>query len=105
MRYSLPAALTVSALTLVLSQPLHAQRSIESLSKLKEKQASELVEKLTEQAEQKAAQAEQTARARAAQTRRDKRGGNIQIRRGNTQGLEQDQVGEGNVQSANVGAD
>lgn len=105
MNRSLLAALTVTALTLALGQPLHAQRSIDSLSKLKDKQASELVEKLTEEAEQKAAQAEQAARSRATHSRRDKQGGNIQIRRGNTQGLDQEQVGEGNFQSANVGTD
>ena len=77
-----------------------AQRSVQSLGELMEQQIQRQVERevLEAQAREDAA-SERSMRGRP--RRRNK--GNIQIRRGDTSGVDQRQLGEGNLQSIRVG--
>ena len=105
MKSAAPYAFAALTLSLFLAQPAIAQRTIESLSNLKDLQAADLVEKLTEQAERDAQEAQERAQAEIRQSKRDRRNSSIQIRRGDTRELDQQQTGDGNVQSANIGTD
>ena len=73
-----------------------AQRSVQSLGELMEQQIQRQVER-----EVLEAQAREDAASERSMRRRNK--GNIQIRRGATSGVDQRQLGEGNLQSIRVG--
>ncbi|MGH1357893.1 MAG: hypothetical protein ACRBC3_03940 [Burkholderiaceae bacterium] len=105
MKHRAAALSAILTLGLTLATPVGAQRTIDSLSNLKQKQAAELVEALTEKAQQDAKEAQERAQAAARESRRGRRSSNVQIRRGNTRELDQQQTGEGNFQSANIGTD
>lgn len=107
-RLILTFSLTTITFAVLVPQPVAAQRAIESLTELKEEQAERRVDRELAAAQKQIEQAQQQANAatsRANRAKRNKKGGNIQIRRGDTSGLDQDQVGEGNSQSASVGSD
>lgn len=101
-RFVLIALLTSIVLNLTGAAPAVAQTDIDSLRELMREQSTERAERggteglevfITEEAERQVSQA-----------RRQGKSSNIQIRRGNTSGVVQDQTGEGNYQSINVGA-
>ncbi len=101
-RFIFIAMLASISLYLTGGAPAVAQTNIDSLRELMREQATERAEQgrtgdlevfITEEAERQVAEA-----------RRRGETGNVQIRRGNTSGVEQEQVGEGNYQSINVGA-
>ena len=85
---------------LCFSAEVSAQRSVESLSELMEKQARQQVDHEIAAAVAR----EEEARERATTSRRTRRkSSNVQIRRGDTSGVEQSQIGEGNLQSIRAG--
>ena len=95
MKNAAPYAFAALTLSLFLAHPANAQRTIESLSNLKNLQAADLVEKLTEKAERDAQEAQERAQAEIRQSKRGQRTSSIQIRRGDTRELDQQQTGDG----------
>lgn len=97
--------LTTMVLVVTLGCPLaapvaNAQRSVQTLGELMEQQVQRQVER--ELLEAQARQDEAEARSLNGRPRRRGKG-NIQIRRGDTGGVDQRQLGEGNLQSIRVG--
>jgi len=101
-RFIFVAALIAASLSLGGGAPAYAQSTVDSLRELMREQATERAERgqvadlevlITEEAERE-----------VSRSRRRGRSSNIQIRRGDTSGVDQEQLGEGNHQSVNVGA-
>lgn len=101
-RFIFVAALIAVILHLTSGAPAYGQSKVDSLRELMREQATERAERgqtadlevlITEEANREVSRARRTGRS-----------SNIQIRRGDTSGVDQEQLGEGNHQSVNVGA-
>lgn len=101
-RFIFVAALIAAILHLTGGAPAYAQSKVDSLRELMREQPTERAERgqianlealITKEAEREVSRA-----------RKNGQSSNVQIRRGDTSGVDQQQLGEGNHQSINVGA-